>query len=214
MPPAAPKIFHITHVENLRTISENGCLWSDAECLRRGLVHQTVGMSEIKRLRLEELVVKCHPETRVGDYVPFYFCPRSIMLYVLHMANHPGLTYRGGQRPIVHLQLDVRDTVAWADANGLPWAFSDRNAGSDYAAFFCDLRRLDRVNWRAVAATDFRDPVIKDGKQAEFLVRTRVPWSLVEGIGVVDSEMAQHARDALGGATHRPEIRVQRSWYY
>ncbi len=47
--------------------------------------------------------VKCHPGTKVGEYVPFYFCPRSVMLYILYMGNHPELGYRGGQAPIVHL---------------------------------------------------------------------------------------------------------------
>jgi hypothetical protein len=60
-------------------------------------------MSAIKRRRVEELEVSCHPGTKVGDYVPFYFCPRSVMLYVIHRANHPDLSYRGGQEPIVHL---------------------------------------------------------------------------------------------------------------
>jgi hypothetical protein len=40
-------------------------------------------MSSIKRRRIEQLAVSCHPGTRVGDYVPFYFCPRSIMLFVI-----------------------------------------------------------------------------------------------------------------------------------
>jgi hypothetical protein len=36
-----------------------------------------VGMSEIKRRRLEALDVDCHPGSKVGEYVPFYFCPRN-----------------------------------------------------------------------------------------------------------------------------------------
>jgi len=53
--------------------------------------------------------VKCHPGTKVGQYVPFYFCPRSIMLYILHRGNHPDLDYREGQGPILHLQADSRN---------------------------------------------------------------------------------------------------------
>jgi hypothetical protein len=52
-----------------------------------------------------------------ADCVPFYFCPRSIMLYILYQANDPELTYRGGQGPIVHLEADLRASVAWADQN-------------------------------------------------------------------------------------------------
>jgi hypothetical protein len=69
---------------------------SDAEIRRRDLAGMVVGMSEIKRRRLEDLEVSCLPGTKVGEYVPFFFCPRSVMLYILHMANHPDITYREG----------------------------------------------------------------------------------------------------------------------
>jgi hypothetical protein len=75
-------------------------------------------MSEIKRRRLEELEVDCHPGTKVGAYVPFYLCPRSMMLFLLHKGNHVDLTYTGGQRPIVHLQADLRRVVEWAESEG------------------------------------------------------------------------------------------------
>src|SRR5262249_46582806 len=101
--PARPRIYHITHVETLTRIAADGVLWSDAVMVRRGGPAVSIGMSAIKQRRLRELRVTCHPETFVGEYVPFYFCPRSIMLYLVYMANHPELTYRGGQEPIVHL---------------------------------------------------------------------------------------------------------------
>src|ERR1035441_9461886 len=56
----------------------------DAERIRRAVNCTIVGMSEIKRRRLEELDVHCHPGTKVGEYVPFYFCFRSIMLFLLY----------------------------------------------------------------------------------------------------------------------------------
>ncbi len=114
VPPKNPKIYHITHLENLPQIVDN-VLWSDAERIRRGLNCTIVGMSEIKRRRREELEVNCNVGTKVGEYVPLYLCPRSIMLFLLHRGNHPDLTYRGGQRPIVHLEADLRTVVEWAD---------------------------------------------------------------------------------------------------
>ena len=81
MPPNRPKIYHITHLENLPQMVD-GVIWSDAERLRRKLDCKIVGMSEIKRRRLEELQVECHPGSMVGDYVPFYFCFRSVMLHL------------------------------------------------------------------------------------------------------------------------------------
>src|SRR5580658_6852245 len=147
-----------------------GVLWSDAERLRQGLNCQVVGMGEIKRRRLEELEVRCHPGTKVGEYVPFYFCFRSIMLYLLYQGNHPELTYRGGQRPIVHLEADLHAVVEWAEANGKRWSFSNGNAGTRYTPFFDDLGEVNVLDWTAIAATDWKDPFVKERKQAEFLV--------------------------------------------
>ena len=105
-PPTEPKIYHIVHVDRLASIVADGCLWSDAALQRRERPGTTIGMSTIKQRRLTN-PVKCRPGLNVGDCVPFYFCPRSIMLYVIHMANSPELDYRGGQGPIVHLEADL-----------------------------------------------------------------------------------------------------------
>jgi len=209
-----PEIYHITHVDNLSSIIGDGGLWSDAERIRRGLVHQNVGLTEIKQSRLSERAVHCHPGTMVGEYVPFYFCPRSIMLYLLYRGNRQGLTYAGGQRPIVHLVADLEETVEWANEQGVRWAFSTRNAGTAYADFFSDLDDLDKVNWNAVEATDFRDFVIKDGKQAEFLLFERFPWELIKTIGVINDPVAGQVQAALGTHVSRPRVEIRREWYY
>lgn len=210
----SPKIYHITHINNLAQILSAGVIWSDARCLELGLTCEVVGMSEIKRRRLGDLPVKCYPHTMVGEYVPFYLCPRSVMLYILYMNNHPDLTYRGGQRPLLHFEADLRQTVAWAHSVNRLWAFTSENAGTRYADFYCHLSDLGRINWQAVAATDFRDVVIKEGKQAEFLVHESFPWHLVERIGVLDQQVAQAVYDIVQHASHQMVVEVKRDWYY
>jgi hypothetical protein len=86
-PPSRPKIYHITHVDNLPAIISDGGLISDAAMIARGGPATPIGMSKIKQRRLS-LPVHCHPGDHVGDYVPFYFCPRSIMLFVIHCASN------------------------------------------------------------------------------------------------------------------------------
>ncbi len=101
--PVQPKLYHITHVDNLPAILAAGGLQSDAAMMAQGGPSASIGMSSIKQRRLG-LPVRCHPGDHVGDYVPFYFCPRSIMLYLIYCANHPELTYRGGQGAILHFE--------------------------------------------------------------------------------------------------------------
>jgi hypothetical protein len=212
--PEQPKIYHITHVEKLPAILREGMLWSDAQCIERGFVGQTVGIVDIKADRLERRPVKCHPDTTVGQYVPFNLCPRSVMLYILHMGNREGLSYRGGQGPLIHLAADLRSTVEWAESRGQRWAISDRNAATKYATFYCSLDDLRQLNWDAIASRDWRDPVIKDGKQAEFLVYESFPWELVETIGVQNGATLTQVRDILQLTEHRPPVEIETEWYY
>jgi hypothetical protein len=212
--PANPKIFHITHVNNLQQIAQLGGLWSDAERMRQSLQCELVGMSEIKRRRLEELEVSCHAGTKVGEYVPFYFCPRSIMLFILHKGNHPDINYGGGQEPIVHLQSDLKTIVQWAEKNQIRWAFSDQNAGCFLANFYNRLHDLDQINWNAVQSTDFRNRQIQDGKQAEFLIHQFCPWEFVEKVGVLNTQVAEHVEKAISMARQKPIVRIETGWYY
>ena len=72
------------------------------------------------------------------------------MLYVIYRANDPELSYRGGQGPIVHLEADLRGTIAWAGQHDLQWSFTLSNAGAIYVEYRCDLGQLNEINWSAV----------------------------------------------------------------
>ncbi|MDQ2695128.1 MAG: DUF4433 domain-containing protein [Pseudomonadota bacterium] len=209
--PAEPKIYHIVHVDRLPSIIAASCLWCDAEIVRRAPPGTAIGMSHIKQRRLG-LTLTSHPQLHVGDCVPFYFCPRSIMLYLIHQANHPDLIYRGGQGPIVHLEADLRQTVAWAEGHGLHWAFTLSNAGAYYFEDRCNIAALDEIDWNAVQAVDWRQ--CKEGKQAEFLIEHQFPWKLVSRIGVQSRQVYGQVAAALRVASHKPQIEVKPDWYY
>jgi hypothetical protein len=217
-PPPQLKIYHIVHVDRLPSILGDGHILSDARMAGRAGTGTTIGMTDIKRRRLEELTLASHAGLHVGECVPFYFCPRSVMLYLIWQANHPELAYRGGQERIVHLEADLKATVAWAESERLRWAFTLSNAGAYYFEDRADLAKLDEVNWEAVSARKWSGPgvpgTLKDGKQAEFLVEQRFPWRLVERIGVHSKPVAQSVADAIREAAHRPRVEIRRDWYY
>lgn len=210
--PNHPKLYHIVHVDRLPSIIADGFLWCDAEVQRRRSPGTGIGMSRIKNRRLNELQLSSRPGLYVGQCVPFYFCPRSVMLYLLHQGNHPEVDYGGGQKPIVHLVADLHATVRWAESEGLRWAFTLSNAGSYYFEDRCDLGQLHEVDWSAVQARDWR--TCKEGKQAEFLVERCFPWHLVEYIGVSSTHYMNRTRVALPAGGHQPLVGVQPDWYY
>jgi len=216
--PQQPKIYHILHVDRLASVLADGHLWSDKVAQDRASPGTVVGMGGIKERRMKENRIASRPGLMVGDCVPFYFCPRSIMLYLIHQGNHPELGYRGGQGPIIHLEADLLHTVAAADRIGWRWAFTLSNAGSRYYEDRADLARLGEINWEAVAATKWGgpgvDPNLKEGKQAEFLVEGSFPWHFVERIGVRSLTVYQQVSNLLTGAEHRPKLEILKDWYY
>lgn len=108
--PAKPKIYHIVHVDRLSSIIADYYLYCDVEISRRGNLNgTTIGMNGIKERRLQRTLTS-YPNIRVGDCVPFYFCSRSIMLYLISRKNNPDLSYCEGQEPIIHLEADL---YAW-----------------------------------------------------------------------------------------------------
>ena len=210
-------IYHIVHVDRLSSIIADGFLWSDAVMVNRQGTGTVIGMSNIKQRRLNELNLSCHPGLRVGQCTPFYFCPRSIMLYLIQMRNEE-LSYKGGQEPIVHLVANLHLSVAWAEANNRRWALTLSNAGARYFEDRSDLANLHEVNWDAVQANKWSGAgvsrSVKEGKQAEFLIEHSFPWHLVERIGIHSQGIASRVSTAMQGAAHRPAIEIRREWYY
>lgn len=210
--PVQPKVYHIVHADRLPSIIRSDGLWCDAEMVKHSGLGTTIGMSTIKSRRLNELILNSHPGLYVGACVPFYFCPRSIMLYLIYQGNHPELTYRGGQGPIVHLELDLQAAVQWAEANGRRWAFTLSNAGSRFFKDRNNLAQLNEIDWTAVHATSWQS--CQEGKQAEFMVETSFPWGLVERIGVLNRATYTQAAHALSAGSHKPQLEIKTAWYY
>lgn len=209
------KLYHIVHLDKLPSIlssGEAGELVCDSDVQKQRLSGTTIGMSKIKERRMNELTLNCYPDLYVGDCVPFYFCPRSIMLYIFNQNNHPDIVYRGGQQPIVHLMCNMMDVINWADQERRRWAFTSSNAGSRYFDAYCDVSYLDKLNWEAINSNNWKE--CKEEKQAEFLVEKSVPWHLVREIGVYSHRYQEEICRAISNTAHQPEVKVERQWYY
>ena len=213
MIPNNRNIFHITPLDALKDIVGSGYLYSNKIMEQMGIGGTSIGMASLKQRR-KSLPVHCHPDTFVADYVPFYFCPRSVMLYLIYRANHPELDYRGGQDAILHLEFDLDAVINWASACRRKWAFSLSNASAYYAQFRASQAQLHEINWDAVIARDWQAQEIREAKQAEFLVYEEVPWDLVRRIGVRSQNMGQRVLSSIGTVAHRPQVIVMPSWYY
>ena len=212
MTPASQDVplYGVTHGRMLPSLAEHGILCRRA-VRAQGVDFQTISNEEIEELR-SQTIVPCGPRGSLHEYVPFYFGPRSPMMYRISCRNLP--SYDQGQRPLVYLVTSIIKVVE----AGLRFVFSDGHPIMALTEFFDDTARLDAVDlplmkqryWNETAA----DPDRPRRRQAEFLVHQRVPWEVVTEIGVLDERVASRVEAVLRASRHRPAVVVRRSWYY
>lgn len=168
-----------------------------------------IGHVHIKERRLNR-AVPIGPKGTVGEYVPFYFAPRSPMLFVISRGGVEG--YDEGQRPVIYLQTTA-ESVKQA---GLRWVFTEGHADMQFTDFFDDLKDLTKVDWNLMQAKYWNDtnddPDRKRRRQAEFLVYNFFPWELISYIGVYDLSTADTVGEIIGG--NIPTVEVRQGWYY
>ena len=210
--PYSIKIYHIAHLDKLPSILNAGGLFCDAEIHRRSSSGTTIGMGKIKQRRLFELRLSSYNDLHIGDCVPFYFCPRSVMLYMISRGNHPELDYHGGQEPIIHLMGDWHSVTEWARRQNLRYAFTTSNAGSYYFEDYVQESDLAKINWEAVNALQWQGK--QEEKQAEFLMERFFPLTLIEKIGVYSPRQYQEVYELFSSYHIQIPIEIRRDWYY
>ena len=208
--PVDRDILHFTHVNNLVAIMARGFLLADSVV---GVeLRCEVGDRGIKAAR-RELDVTRGPGGHPCDYVPFYFAPRSPMLYKIAVGGVPH--YQDGQDPLVYLRSTIRDVLDC----GRPWVFSNGNCGAHLTEYFDDLSRLDtEVDWPLQAATMWNstadDPTRATRRATEFLVHRWMPWTHVRDLTVRTRAMANLVGGMLTQAGQSRPITVRPEWYY
>jgi len=209
-----PKIYHIVHIDKLQSIINSGYLLSDSEIIKRSLGGTTIGMSRIKKRRLYELTLPSYPDLHVGECVPFYFCPRSVMLYIIYKGNHSDIEYKGGQDNIIHLEADLFESIKWAEKTGRRWVITYSNAGSYY---FNDSNKIEDINnldWDAINSYYWTKPQVREAKQSEFLCEERFDWRLIKRIGVNTEDIFYQVEHILQSSCHKPILEIKNNWYY
>lgn len=212
------KIYHIIHVNRLDSVLKDGFLFCDAEMSHRQNVGPTIGISNIKERRML-LKLSSFPDLTVGQCVPFYFAPRSVMLYVIKCENHPDLAYSNGQEDILHLEFNLQKVLNWAQDNGLKTCYTTSNAGSRYFEDYSDFTKIkDNIDWAAVDANQWSgtgiDKSVKENKQAEFLIENRIPIELLELVGVYNLQNYNKVNKILKGYNLSVNVKQKVDWYY
>jgi hypothetical protein len=206
--PTPTPIFHFGHIEHLRNVADVGLLCDAAA--QQGHLRREIGNIDIKANR-RGVPVKVAPGGTVDEYTPFYFAPRSPMLFVL---NRQGLLEpHGGQAAIVYLCT----TVDRLRSLGVELVFTDRNAVYSYAAHSnTDTDLDDFIDWPLMKSQWWNntddEPDRKERRMAECLAHQSVPW---EGFLATKTQAGADQVSALVREyRHQPKVLVKPDWYY
>lgn len=204
-------VYHITDVDNLASLIAKGAVLCENQCSRDGVAPVCIGYRRLKTTRGGIEVAVGHAGGYLSDYVPFYYAPRSPMLYVNYLGGVDD--YGKGQREIVHLVCCAEELAAVA-----PFVITDGHPVSPLSNQFADLAELANLDWDVMNDTYWRD-TDEDGdrkrrRQAEFLVHEQVPIDQVKLIGAYSESVAAKAREAFARTAEYPPIAIRRDWYY
>lgn len=209
--PRPTRIYHITHVDHLRTIVERGLL-CDADAADQGLLRNEVGNRDIKSRRRTRQI-RSGPGGCVADYVPFYFATRSPMLYAIKAGNVA--QYQDGQEPLVYLVSEVERLLAL----GLQLVYTDRNAALEIARHTDDIDDLDgHVDWALMKELIWTNtdelPDRRERRMAECLVHDRVPWAAFLGVATKTPAVAEGVSQVLRSLGIDSYVASRPDWYF
>jgi hypothetical protein len=206
-------IYHVTHIDNLPSIIKIGGLLCDSKVHSGQVAAKGIAHEHIKERRRSRNV-DINPGGNLCDYVPFYFGPRSPMLYSIHNGYVDG--YSEGQDNIIHLVASIEDVVF----HGLSFVFSDGHAEMSISRFYNNIDNLNEIDWELMDSTWWNDtqeyPDRKRKRQAEFLVRNFFPWKLIKKIGVRLTKTQSQIQVIIeqSSENHHPIVEQELAWYY
>ncbi|WP_442877368.1 type II toxin-antitoxin system toxin DNA ADP-ribosyl transferase DarT [Desulfolutivibrio sp.] len=204
-------IFHFTALHNLLAILQTGGIVCDSRMAARSFVN--IGHDRIKTRRtLRKVpVASCGV---VADYVPFYFAPRSPMLYSIHRGNVPNCTYK--QTDVIYFAFDSDDIFSSA----LSYCFTDRNAVLAHAQFSTSLAEFNSnfIDWPLMREQMWNntpnDTERMERRMAEFLVHDFIPLSLLRGLAVYSAANMTYVNNLISGYPQPLQVILKPDWYF
>ena len=208
------EVFHFTHIDHLATVIRENLL-CDATVQKSNLLSNEVGNTAIKERRRRRSI-KVDPGGVVADYVPFYFAPRSPMMYAIAGGTVP--TFQEGTKQLVYLITSLERLHQL----GHQIVLTDRNAALNYAEHqvfdpedlvddgFIDWPLMDEKYWRDTP----EDPTRRERRMAEALVYQQVNWRAIDRIVVQNRTIGDRVIAILAEYGVRSQVNVTPAWYF
>lgn len=196
--------FRITHIDNIPYINETGFVLAGSPLASPN--YKPIGDHKVIEKRKNGI-----NDIDLTQYIPFYFGPRSVMLYVIQHG------YNGVEKQkaedIVYCVIRISDIIA----NNINCIFSDGHALSAITRFHTqeELPQLNNIiSYNDVYAHYWvgeEDIDLKRRKEAELLIEKELPGEYIRGY-IVYNEEAKEKLSRYGISENR--IAINSNYYF
>lgn len=207
--PVKALIWRIIHRDNLEWVLQHGLYAGSHEIRSDSWVN--IGSEELidKRSRKE---VPIHPGGNLNDYVPFYFTPFSPMM--LNIKTGIGGVIQRSNEELLILVSSLHDV----SQSGHEFVFTDSHAYSALASYYSDVKDLHKIDWPILQSRDFKrdnsDLQKIERYQAEALIHSHMPVSLLKGIVCYNKEVESVIKRAVARHEHTLTVHTRSNWYF
>ncbi|SDD94058.1 protein of unknown function [Rhodospira trueperi] len=207
--PERALIFRIMHRDNVAWTVANGFHCRNSALADPGFV--PIGNPDLIEHR-RDMPIPIPPCGVLGDYIPFYFTPRSPMLYNIR-TGHRGIRKRANAEIVVAVAC-LHDLLDRA----IPFVVSDRHAYLATASFSSGLDGLQSLDWAALQASDFRrdpeNPEKFERYQAEALIHRHLPANGLRGWVCFDDDAKAFVTGLLDEHGLSMTVATRPGWYF
>lgn len=167
-------LYRMTHIDNIPHIVANGITHYLSP--NKNNDYKNIGDNSIINRRSEIIL---EDDTKLSDYIPFYFSYRTPMLFVIWKGFNNVKNIK--QEDIVYIVSSVQKMIDL----GVNYKFTDGHAVAGLSYFYTKetINEIDTLlDWMAIKATDWKtEPDLKRRKEAEFLVLGDINYESILG---------------------------------
>lgn len=205
MPNKIEYAFRITHIDNMPYILKHGFVLPSSPLRSDSYIN--IGDSLVIEARKNKLV----NNSSIYECIPFYFGPRTPMLYVIQ-NGHNGVT-RVEPENIIYCVVRLNDIII----SNIDCIFSDGHILNFLSSLY-DKNQLSNIN-NIINATDVYakywksddDPDLKRRKEAELLAKSDIPSDMIAGF-VVYNDNAKNILIDMGVPSNK--IFINPNYYF
>lgn len=201
--------YRITHRDNLPHILSYGLV--NKNHLNAASNFVAIGNPEIIDVRGTSLV-GLDGYGYIGDYIPFYFTPRSVMMFNILTGYYKPRVPQRSKDEIIVIRCLVEEL-----ATRPQWFFTDGQANDGESRHYSDLKQLDKIDWACIQQSQFSKSDDYDRPrryQAEFLVKDFVPSACFESICIYNKKMQIWAQNHVNAAGKMIKVNVIPEYFF